>query len=79
MHFKTFREPKNQTMVPSLGYTGFITNLLFRATQRLERMLSPVTNFKKNYGPFLRMVFQGFFQALCHTTVFMLQIEFVKG
>ena len=27
---------------------------------------------------FLRMHFQGFFQALCYTTVFVFQIEFVK-
>ena len=26
------------TMVPTPGYTRFITNLQFRATQRLERM-----------------------------------------
>ena len=46
VHFQAFRELK----VQNFGYAGFITNLLFLATRRLERMEIPGVLKKNSCG-----------------------------
>ena len=62
-HFQAFIEPKIQilaTMVPPPGYTGYITNLPFWVTGRLERMI-------RLFAPaVLNLNYLSFFFLHCH-------------